>query len=346
MRILHVLASNRYSGAENVVCQIMGMFHQDEDVEMAYCSPDGQIRETLLERGYAYYPLKQLSGKELKRVLKEYNPDVIHAHDMRASFVVAKTTKKIPLISHIHNNAFNSRGVSLKSIAYLLAGVRAKHIFWVSESSFKGYKFHNIFKKKSSVLYNVIDVDTLYKKMEQDKNEYNYDVVYVGRLTYPKNPERLIKVLAKVIQEKPDCKVAIVGTGELEEEVKNLAKELQIDKNIDFLGFLSNPLKIMKDSKVMLMTSRWEGTPMCALEAMALGLPIVSTPTDGLCELIVEGETGYLSDNDDVLVEKILGILMDDKERKALSESNKNRSKILNDVNTYKKNLFDIYIGK
>ena len=346
MRILHVLASNRYSGAENVVCQIMGMFSQDEDVEMAYCSPDGQIRETLLERGYAYYPLKQLSGKELKRVLKEYNPDVIHAHDMRASFVVAKTTKKIPLISHIHNNAFNSRGVSLKSIAYLLAGVRAKHIFWVSESSFKGYKFHNILKKKSSVLYNVIDVDTLYKKMEQDKNEYNYDVVYVGRLTYPKNPERLIKVLEKVIQEKPDCKVAIVGTGELEEEVKNLAKELQIDKNIDFLGFLSNPLKIMKDSKVMLMTSRWEGTPMCALEAMALGLPIVSTPTDGLCELIVEGETGYLSDNDDVLVEKILGILMDDKERKALSESNKNRSKILNDVNTYKKNLFDIYIGK
>ena len=346
MRILHVLASNRYSGAENVVCQIIGMFSQGEDIEMAYCSPDGQIRETLLERGYAYYPLKQLSGKELKRVLKEYKPDVIHAHDMRASFVVAKTTRRIPLVSHIHNNAFNSRGVSLKSIAYLLAGGTAKHIFWVSESSFKGYKFHNLFKKKSSVLYNVIDVDTLYKKMEHDKNEYNYDVVYVGRLTYQKNPERLIKVVAKVIQEKPDCKVAIVGTGELEDKVKNLAQELQIDKNIDFLGFLSNPLKIMKDSKVMLMTSRWEGTPMCALEAMALGLPIVSTPTDGLCELIVEGETGYLSDNDDVLVEKILGILMDDKERKALSESNKNRSKILNDVNTYKKNLFDIYIGK
>ena len=153
MRILHVWASNRYSGAENVVCQIMGMFSQDEDVEMAYCSPDGQIREMLLERGYVYYPLKQLIGKELKRVLKEYKPDVIHAHDMRASFVVAKTTKKIPFISHIHNNAFNSRGVSLKSIAYLLAGVRAKHIFWVSESSFKGYKFHNLFLQIISIFH-------------------------------------------------------------------------------------------------------------------------------------------------------------------------------------------------
>lgn len=346
MRILHVLASNRYSGAENVVCQIMGMFSQDESIEMAYCSPDGQIRDTLLERGYSYYPLKQLSGKELNRVFKEYKPDVIHAHDMRASFVVAKTTSKIPLVSHIHNNAFNSRGISLKSLAYLFAGFKAKHIFWVSESSFKGYKFHNFFKKKSSVLYNVIDVDALYAKMEQDKTKYNYDVVYVGRLTYQKNPDRLIKVLAKVIKEKLDCKVAVVGTGELEDEVKNLAKELNVERNIDFLGFLSNPLKIMKDSKVMLMTSRWEGTPMCALEAMALGLPIVSTPTDGLCELVTDGETGYLSDDDDELAKKVIEILIDDEKRSSLSQSSKECSKKINDVNLYKEKLFDIYRRK
>ena len=343
MRILHVLASNRYSGAENVVCQIMGMFSQEESIEMAYCSPDGQIRDTLLERGYSYYPLKQLSGKELKRVLKEYKPDVIHAHDMRASFVVAKTTRRIPLVSHIHNNAFNSRGISLKSIAYLLAGFRAKHIFWVSESSFKGYKFHNLFKKKSSVLYNVIDVEALYKKMEQDKTEYNYEVVYVGRLTHPKNPERLIKVLAKVIQEKPDCKVAIVGTGELEEETKNLAKELQIDKNIGFLGFLSNPLKIMKDSKVMLMTSRWEGTPMCALEAMALGLPIVSTPTDGLCELVTDGETGYLSDDDDELSRETVEIVNNTQKRNDFSLRAKHVSAAINNTHVYKITLMNYY---
>ena len=41
---------------------------------------------------------------------------------------------------------------------------------------------------------------------------------------------------------------------------------------------------MLHDSKVMLMTSLWEGTPMCAVEAMALGVPIVTTPTDGLCD--------------------------------------------------------------
>ena len=49
MRVLHVLASNKYSGAENVACQIIKMF--DGEVEMAYCSPDGEIAKSLHEKG-------------------------------------------------------------------------------------------------------------------------------------------------------------------------------------------------------------------------------------------------------------------------------------------------------
>ena len=95
----------------------------------------------------------------------------------------------------------------------------------------------------------------------------------------------------------------------------------------------------------MLMTSRWEGTPMCALEAMALGLPIVSTPTDGLCELVTDGETGYLSDDDDELTRKILGILIDDEKRDYLSKRTKERSRVINDVISYKEGILKSYKG-
>lgn len=44
---------------------------------------------------------------------------------------------------------------------------------------------------------------------------------------------------------------------------------------------------------MMIMTSLWEGTPMCALEALAMGIPIVSTPVDGLCDLIENGKNGF-----------------------------------------------------
>ena len=85
-------------------------------VEFAYSSRDGQIREALKDRNIEFYPIEKMSVSEFRRVIKEVKPDVIHAHDMAASFYAALACGNVPLVSHIHNNAFNSRGVSLKSI--------------------------------------------------------------------------------------------------------------------------------------------------------------------------------------------------------------------------------------
>ena len=312
MKVLHLLQSPHFSGAENVVCQIIAMMKNDESIEMIYCSSDGEIREELKERGIKFYPMTSLSCSEVKRVIKEVKPDVIHAHDMRASFVAALVCGKTKLVSHIHNNAYDARGLSVKAIAYLLAGFKAKHIFWVSQSSYDGYVFHKLFSKKSEVLYNVMEIDEIVERASRDTRKYDYDVVYVGRLTYPKNPQRLISVLEKAIKKCPSIKAAIVGNGDMMEEIQNLVFDKGLDKNIEFLGFVNNPLKIVQDSKVMLMTSRWEGTPMCALEAQCLGTPIVSTPTDGLVDIITDGINGNLSDNDDKLADQLCQIVCND----------------------------------
>lgn len=342
MKILHLLQSNCFSGAENVVCQIISMMKNEPDVEMVYCSSDGLIKEALNERNIQFVPLKEFSVREIKRVIKEQQPDIIHAHDMRASFYAARACDRIPLISHIHNNAFDSRGISLKSIAYMYAAKKARHIFWVSQSSFDGYVFHKLFKKKSTVLYNIIDIDALYEKMRLDTNAYDYEVTYIGRLTFPKNPQRLMKVFSILKEKIPTVKIAVIGIGELEEETKALAKEYGLLDNVSFLGFQSNPLKILHDSKVMVMTSRWEGTPMCALEAMALGVPIVSTPVDGLQELVEHAETGFLSDTDDVLAEYIASLIQDQKLHDNMSKKIFEKAKLVNDKNVYKAEIYRI----
>lgn len=343
MKVLHVLYSERFSGAENVVCQIIGMFRGTQDIEMVYCSPEGPIRDVLKEKNIKYVPIKTLSKREIARVIKEEKPDIIHAHDMRASFVCALACKKIPLISHIHNNAFDSRGLSPKSIAYTFATKKAKHIFWVSKSAYEGYKFHNSVAKKSQVLYNVISIDDLYARMESDKNEYDYDVAYVGRLTYPKNPQRLMNVVSKLRELKPDVKIAVVGSGDEEEETHALCREYGLEGNVDFLGFRNNPLKILHSSKVMIMVSRWEGTPMCALEAMALGVPIVSTPVDGLKDLVIPGENGYLEADDDQLARRLLEIINDADLREKMSENTFEKAKKINDIENYRTQLLNQY---
>ena len=344
MKVLHVLNSRIYSGAEKVVCQIIHSFSDDPNVQMVYCSPDSDIvRQMLCEQSFIFLPVSKLTPRELKRIIEQEKPDLIHAHDMRASFVASLCCGGIPLISHIHNNAYDARGISPKSIAYLLAGFKAKHIFWVSNSSYEGYAFHKLFAKKSSVLYNIIDAEQISAKKKQDDNTYAFDMIYVGRLTYQKNPQRLMELSALINSQKPDLQVAIVGTGELEEETKRLCRELGLQEHVHFLGFQSNPMKMVHDSKVMVLTSRWEGTPMCALEAMALGTPVVSTPSDGLNDLIINDVPGYLSEEDSQLAEKILRIITDTGLRSRLTKNRKKRFQEIDDADAYKRVLETCY---
>ena len=344
MKVMHVLNSRIYSGAEKVVCQIIKSFETVDGMEMVYCSPESDIvAQMLQEQGVRYLTVKSLTPGNLKQVIDAEKPDLIHAHDMRAGLVSALCCGKIPLISHIHNNAYDARGLSAKSVGYLYGGLKAKKIIWVSNSSYEGYLFHKLFAKKSMVLYNIIDTEHIFAKKAQDEKTYDYDMIYVGRLTYQKNPQRLMRLCAALKERKPELKVAIVGTGELETEVKELCAQLGIQENVHFLGFQSNPIKMIHDSKVLILTSRWEGTPMCALEAMALGTPIVSTPSDGMRDLIEDGVNGYLTDDDAVMAEKLLKIMNEPEHREMLSGNTVKKFEWINDAPKYQEAIADCY---
>lgn len=343
-RILHVMMSDTFSGAENVACQIISMFKSEPNIEMLYCGIEGEkIRDALNERNIKFVPMSARNPREVYRVIKETRPTIIHAHDMKASFYVALVCGKIPFVSHIHNNNVDSRRMSLKSILYYYAARKAKYIFWVSKAAYQGYAFHNKFKKKSSILYNVIDVNEIYEKVSQDKKDYFYDIVYVGRLTYQKNPQRLGEVLSGVSKRLPSMKAAVVGTGDLEAEIKQKIHENHLENCIDMLGYISNPYKIMKNAKVLIMTSRWEGLPMCALEAMALGVPIVSTPTDGLKELVENGKTGFLSDDNEILIARCCEILENSSLYEKLHEGTLKKANLILKTQSYKDTLDKIY---
>ena len=343
IRVVHMLCSNSYSGAENVVCQIVNMFKEDATYEFVYASPDGRIRDALEKRRILFAPMKDATLSEFKRVIKEINPSIVHAHDMRASFLAALACGNIPMISHVHNNNFDSQKPTIKAFLYRYAAIKAKHIFWVSQSSFDGYFFHKGLGKKSTVLYNVIDANQLVERANEAPLQTPYDIVYVGRLTYQKNPQRLINVLGSIVSQKPEVKCALIGTGDLEEEVKGLIKIKKLENNIDFLGFQSNPYGILKNAKIMIMTSRWEGTPMCALEAMALGIPIVSTPTDGLKELVDNGITGFLDDEDSKIRDDCVRIVLDDEMRNNFSNATLQKSRQMMELKKYHHQLKQIY---
>ena len=91
------------------------------------------------------------------------------------------------------------------------------------------------------------------------------------------------------------------------------------------------------------MTSRWEGTPMCAIEAMILGIPIVSTPTDGLVDLVENGITGILSNDDNKLAESIIEIISNDTMREKISYAAQKTGNNLMDLVKYKNKIEQQY---
>ena len=343
MRVLHVLQSTHFSGAENVVCQIIKMFENDKDIEMAYTSQDGSIRSALEERNITFFPMKELCHKELKNVVNNFKPDVIHGHDIRGSIEASRFAGSARIIHTIHGNDLRMRKLSSKSVLYYASALKASHIFWVSKTCLNEYYFYNRVKGKSSILYNVIDTQSVLDKCRIDLNTYNYDAIFIGRIAYPKNPQRLVSVFAKVVEKNPNFKAAIVGTGDLEDTTKKIVDQYGIQNNVDFLGFLANPYKVLSDSKIMVMTSDWEGTPIVALEALALGKPIVSTPTDGMCDIVENGVNGFCEHSEELLADRIIQLLSDHELYEKFCAAQRKKSIEINNTTIYKKRIGEVY---
>lgn len=340
-KVLHILSDVFFSGAENMVCQIVDMFRGEYD--MVYVSPEGPIRQALEARNVAYRPIAAVTPMEIQRVIAEERPDIVHAHDMKASFAAALACGKTPLVSHIHNNGFDSRKVSPKTLAFLLVSGKFRHIFWVSPSAMKSFRFYGAVKDKSSVLRNVIRMDALREKAEKAENQTPYDILFLGRMSEPKNPLRLIQVLNLVHDRCPQLQAAIVGKGDMEPQVRQAISESGAGEYIHLLGYQENGYGLLRHAKLMIMTSLWEGTPMCALEAMALGVPIVSTPVDGLCDLVEPGKTGFLEDTDEALADRCAQIIRDGGLRTELSNNTLKKADSILDLEAYKNELRRVY---
>ena len=144
MKVLHLLQSNSFSGAENVVCQIIKLF-ENTDIEMVYCSPDGSINDKLLELGIRHVSISNITKKNLKKIILAEKPDIIHAHDFTASFIASLFSKRVRVISHIHCNPLWLKKRNLKSFIFKFTCKKVSKVLGVSRSIYDDYIFSKVF---------------------------------------------------------------------------------------------------------------------------------------------------------------------------------------------------------
>ena len=143
-----------------------------------------------------------------------------------------------------------------------------------------------------------IEVNRTEKRESLGVSEDDFMIISVGELNKNKNHQVIIRAIAKLRNEK--IKYVLCGQGPLETELRELAKELDVENQVKFLGFRKDVPDLMKVADLFAFPSYREGLSLSLMEAMASGLPVVCSEIRGNTDLIEDGKGGYLVEPSDV----------------------------------------------
>ena len=135
----------------------------------------------------------------------------------------------------------------------------------------------NVPEDKTHVIHNPIDLDFInsFTPLTNYFDSENFNIISIGRLNTGKNHELIIKAIKNLAN--PYLKLYILGQGPLQSYLQDLILELDMSNQVHLLGFLNNPYDYLKAADLFVFGSNFEGFPNVLLEAMACGLPILST---------------------------------------------------------------------
>lgn len=335
--ILHILNTGEYSGAENVVVTIIENYANE--YRGIYMSLKGPIEEIVKRKSIAFYGVSKLSVGEIRTAIDKLRPDVIHAHDFTAGILAAVAAKKIPVISHLHNNVPWMKKISLKSFFYRLCIWRFQKILAVSDSVFDECWYGSRMRKKGICIGNPIDLKRI-RGQKQKRIETN--LLFVGRLAEQKNPLEFLEIVRELKNMNVPVKARMLGQGVLKEKCQDYISNYRLDDCVTMQGFVDCPYDYMNEGEILVMPSRWEGFGLVAVEALAFGMPVIGNPVGGLPGIVTE-KCGLLSFDRSRKVKEISMLLSQkeyygNKSKAALQQADK-----LENMNTYMKKIYSAY---
>ena len=181
--------------------------------------------------------------------------------------------------------------------------IKTDKIINISKSEYESaLKYKIAPKRKMCIIENGIDF-TKFKNndtyREETRKKYNIKdneivIGVVGRLSEQKDPMTMIKAFELVHKENKNTKLMYVGAGELEENVKQYAKEKNILDKVIFTGWVNNVEKYIPAFDIAVLPSKWEGFGLVLIEYMACDKPIIATNVGGIRDIIKDNENGLL----------------------------------------------------
>lgn len=239
------------------------------------------------------------AAKQLRRIIKEFKPDVIHTENnaLTTVYLATRLMKKTPVFHTVHLlPQYEASPKILGSLyGYLFRKRFAVPVAIAPEIKDAVKSFYRL-KYDAPLVLNGIMVERFSNSLPLSSREYS--AVVIGRFEKQKNHQYVIKLFQDIHARYSKAVFALAGNGTDFEKWKNYIESNNLEY-IKMLGLVSDIPSLLKNSKIVLLCSIHEANPLTLLEGMASGCVVVSSPVGGVPSIVREGENGFLVSLDD-----------------------------------------------
>lgn len=255
--------------------------------------------------------------KSIRSYVKNEKPDVIVSFVARINCLVALACiglKTKIIVSERSDPRLDGRTKGINFLTKIFYPKVDRVVFQTNRA--KGF-FPKL--KNGIVISNPIMVKEFADKVDETK------IVSVGRLCKEKNHKMLINAFYKLYKNHKEARLEIYGDGVLKDELQLQINDLELENNVKLMGKVDDVMSRIADSCIFCLSSNYEGLSNALLEAIALGIPCISTDVAGASEYIVDGESGFIVPvgDEDAFAKRMIELYSDRKKQSRFFNMNK-----------------------
>ena len=285
---------------------------------------------------FDYPPYETALASTLVDVVSNNDLDLLHVHyaiphasaAYMAKKILEKQNKKIPVVTTLHGTDITLVGKDKTYAPVVTFSINESDAITAVSSNLRDetYRFFKI-EKEIDVIHNFVDVTRFQKKpidafRKVIAPEGECILLHASNFRRIKRVEDAVRVFAGINKQLP-CKMLFVGDGPERPAAESLCRELGIFNDLRFVGKQEQMEDILAIADLFILPSEYESFGLAALEAMAAGMPVISSNAGGLPEVNIEGQTGYMSPVGDVagMTANALSILTDEDKLRKFKEN-------------------------
>jgi glycosyltransferase involved in cell wall biosynthesis len=309
--VLHVIDSFDLGGAQTALLNLLRATNRKRfEPEVACMHGRGVFWDEFAALGIPVHSLSPSKTSpryvvKLVQLILMRKPLIVHCHLFGSNWIAKPLATLLGVRVRVNHDQCNDGLRHEKQVMrYLDAATNflSSHICAVSASTRDFLvQREGVDPARVTLVYNGIDVDRYKARAPRGLHARSdgFVVTGVGRLHPQKNFALFLDVAAELLRRRLPMRFAIAGTGPEEGKLRKRCASLGIANNVQFLGHVKDTAGLYAASDVLLMTSKYEGTPLSILEAMAARVPIVAPRLDGIGEILNDGVDALLIDSSD-----------------------------------------------